>query len=102
MQFVADEKASFFVCHKKRPHRAVCSIVLNLLSQDGSLSLSSALAKAYRVTGADVKPGKSFVGSKPVLRHHVHSRVVFLYHNTLWLCRIIFKCPAVKKRLHHQ
>ena len=51
---------------RKRPHHAVCSVVLNLLSQDGLLSISSALAEAYRVTGADVKPCKTFVGSKPV------------------------------------
>jgi hypothetical protein len=43
---------------KKSPRHAVCSAVLNLLSQVGFRLRSSALAEAYRVTAADVKPYK--------------------------------------------
>jgi hypothetical protein len=41
---------------KKGPRHAVCSAVLNLLSQVGFRLRSSALAEAYRVTAADMKP----------------------------------------------
>jgi hypothetical protein len=70
------------------PRRAVCCIVLNLLSQDGSRPNSSALAKAYRVTAADTETQLKGVGPKPVVQHHVHSRVMFLYHNSIQLCRV--------------
>ena len=47
------------------PHYAVCSEVLNLPSQVGSLPGSSALAQAYRVTSARLSPYQVSVGSKP-------------------------------------
>ena len=43
---------------KQLPHRAVCSEVLNLPSQVGSLLGSSALAQAYRVTTVRPRPYK--------------------------------------------
>ena len=50
-----------FVFHRlirrlKKPHHAVCSEVLNLPSQVGSLLRCSALARAYRVTLARLEP----------------------------------------------
>jgi hypothetical protein len=45
-------------CAKQLPHRAVCSEVLNLPSQVGSLLGRSALAQAYRVTTVRPRPYK--------------------------------------------
>jgi len=45
------------------------------------------LAKAYRVTTADKEPIRTGVGPKLELRHHAHSRALFLYHTFKLLCR---------------
>ncbi len=50
----------------------------------GMLSHASA---AYRVTSVILDPIFSSVGSKPVMRHHEHSRVTSLYHENIGLTR---------------
>lgn len=79
----------------KRPRRAVCSIVLNLLSQVRDplswIRLGRSLSRYLADHGSHLKS----VGSKPVVLHHEHSRVSFLYHNYFRLCR----SPRVDKHL---
>lgn len=50
---------------KKYPHRAVYSLGLNLLSQDGPRLESSALAQAYRVTFARLESHKWVLAQAP-------------------------------------
>lgn len=60
---------------KETPRHAVCCEVLNLLKQVGFLPNNFALARAYRVTAAEMESLEKSVGTKRQKRHHEHSRV---------------------------
>lgn len=69
----------------------MCSAVLNLLLQDGSRPVSSALTFAYRVPVSEIRTLITTVGTKPIMRHHVHSRALILYHTIPPLGRLVFR-----------
>jgi hypothetical protein len=65
---------------KKSPRRAVCCVVLNLQNAGWDCLQSFCLGQSLSHHSWQEQSRFLGVGSKPVMQHHAHSRVSFLYH----------------------